>query len=226
MTCAEPDHGKASPMSKSYSPAWRLFTVIVLRPLLHVLVRNKWAGRENIPKKGPVIIAPNHMSYADWGTDALFFYEAGRYPTFMIKASAFKVKFIGTLLYGCGQIPVQPRRGGRRAGAQAGGEGARRGRGGDHLPRGRPRRATPTCGRWWPRPASPGWPSSTGAPVIPVARWGTQDVLPYGSKKPKLWPRQDRAYGRRPAGRPVGSGPASRPRRRRCAPPPTRSWPT
>jgi len=93
-------------MSKSYSPAWRLFTVIVFRPLLHILVRNKWEGQENIPKTGPVIIAPNHMSYADWGTDCLFFYEAGRYPTFLVKASAFKVPFIGKLLYGCGQIPV------------------------------------------------------------------------------------------------------------------------
>ena len=91
-------------MSKSYSPAWRLFTVIVFRPLLHILVRNKWEGQENIPKTGPVIIAPNHMSYADWGTDCLFFYEAGRYPTFLVKASAFKVPFIGKLLYGCGQI--------------------------------------------------------------------------------------------------------------------------
>src|ERR1700744_1293843 len=102
-------------MSKSYSPAWRLFTVIIFRPLLHVLVRNKWSGRENIPRTGPVIIAPNHMSYADWGTDALFFYESGRYPTFMIKASAFKAPFIGKLLYGCGQIPVN--RGSADAGA-------------------------------------------------------------------------------------------------------------
>src|SRR5215470_163878 len=94
-------------MSKSYSPAWRLFTVILFRPLLAVLVRNKWAGQENIPRTGPVIIAPNHMSYADWGTDALFFQAgAGRFPTFMIKASAFKVRFLGKLLYGCGQIPV------------------------------------------------------------------------------------------------------------------------
>src|SRR3984957_49962 len=93
-------------MSKSYSPAWRLFTVIVFRPLLHILVRNKWAGQEKIPKTGPVIIPPNHMSCADWGPDCLFFYEAGRYPTFLVKASAFKVPFIGKLLYGCGQLPV------------------------------------------------------------------------------------------------------------------------
>src|ERR1700759_3022810 len=93
-------------MSKTYSPAWRLFTVILFRPTLHVLVRNKWSGRENIPTTGPVILVPNHMSYLDWGTDSLYFHSAGRYPTFMIKASAFKVPFIGKLLYGCGQIPV------------------------------------------------------------------------------------------------------------------------
>jgi 1-acyl-sn-glycerol-3-phosphate acyltransferase len=31
---------------------------------------------------------------------------------------------------------------------------------------------------------------STGAPVIPVAHWGTYDILPYGSKKLKLFPRK------------------------------------
>jgi 1-acyl-sn-glycerol-3-phosphate acyltransferase len=31
---------------------------------------------------------------------------------------------------------------------------------------------------------------ATGAPVIPVARWGTWDILPYGSKKLKLFPRK------------------------------------
>jgi len=31
---------------------------------------------------------------------------------------------------------------------------------------------------------------STGAPVIPVAHWGTQDILPYGSKKVRLFPRK------------------------------------
>ncbi|HVT69705.1 MAG TPA: lysophospholipid acyltransferase family protein, partial [Trebonia sp.] len=31
---------------------------------------------------------------------------------------------------------------------------------------------------------------ATGAPVIPVAHWGTQEVLPYGSKKLNWWPRK------------------------------------
>jgi 1-acyl-sn-glycerol-3-phosphate acyltransferase len=186
-------------MSKSYSPAWRLFTVIVFRPLLHVLVRNKWAGQENIPKKGPVLIAPNHMSYADWGTDSLFFYEAGRYPTFLIKASAFKVPFIGRLLVGCGQIPVA--RGSKDAALslkqaeQALADGAAV-----------IVYAEGTATRdpdLWPMVAKTGIARlalATGAPVIPVARWGTQNVLPYGSKKVKLWPRQT---VRTVAGKPV-----------------------
>jgi 1-acyl-sn-glycerol-3-phosphate acyltransferase len=185
--------------SKSYSPAWRLFTVIVFRPLLHVLVRNKWAGQENIPKKGPVIIAPNHMSYADWGTDCLFFYESGRYPTFMVKASAFKVPFIGKLLYGCGQIPVN--RGAAdaalalRQAEQALTEGAAV----IVYPEGTATRDPDL----WPMVAKTGVARlalATGTPVIPVAHWGTQNVLPYGSKKAKLWPRQT---VRTVAGKPV-----------------------
>jgi 1-acyl-sn-glycerol-3-phosphate acyltransferase len=41
---------------------------------------------------------------------------------------------------------------------------------------------------------------ATGAPVVPVARWGTQNVLPYGSSKLKVWPRQT---VRTVAGKPV-----------------------
>jgi 1-acyl-sn-glycerol-3-phosphate acyltransferase len=31
---------------------------------------------------------------------------------------------------------------------------------------------------------------TTGAPVIPIAHWGAQDILPYGSRRVRLWPRQ------------------------------------
>jgi 1-acyl-sn-glycerol-3-phosphate acyltransferase len=200
MACGTGSWEGLSSMSKSYSPAWRLFTVIVFRPLLHILVRNKWEGRENIPKSGPVIIAPNHMSYADWGTDSLFFYEAGRYPTFLIKASAFKVPFIGKMLYGCGQIPVN--RGAADAAlALKQAEQALKEDGAAVIiyPEGT---ATRDPGLW-PMVAKTGVARvalATGAPVIPVARWGTQDVLPYGTKKPKLWPRQT---VRTVAGKPV-----------------------
>jgi 1-acyl-sn-glycerol-3-phosphate acyltransferase len=176
-------------MSKSYSPAWRLFTVILFRPVLRVLVKRKWAGQENIPRTGPVIIAPNHMSYLDWGTDAVFFYGAGRYPTFLIKASAFKVPVIGKMLYGCGQIPVN--RGAKDA-AQSlkqAEEELKRGSAVIIYPEGTATRDPDL----WPMVAKTGVARlalATGAPVIPVARWGTQNILPYGSTKLKWWPRQ------------------------------------
>src|ERR1700749_4331975 len=176
-------------MSKSYSPAWRLFTVILFDPLMRVLVRNKWAGQENIPKAGPVIIAPNHMSYADWGTDSLFFYEAGRYPTFLIKASAFKVPFIGKLLYGCGQIPVNRGAADAALALKQAEQALKEGAAVIIFPEGTATRDPDL----WPMVAKTGVGRvalATGAPVIPVARWGTQNVLPYGSKKPKIWPRQ------------------------------------
>jgi 1-acyl-sn-glycerol-3-phosphate acyltransferase len=186
-------------MSKSYSPGWRLFTVIVFRPLLHILVRNKWAGQENIPKTGPVIIAPNHMSYADWGTDSLFFYEAGRYPTFMVKASAFKVPFIGKLLYGAGQIPVNRGAADAALALRQAEQALKEGAAVIIYPEGTATRDPDL----WPMVAKTGVARvalATGAPVIPVARWGTQNVLPYGSKKARLWPRQT---VRTVAGKPV-----------------------
>jgi 1-acyl-sn-glycerol-3-phosphate acyltransferase len=186
-------------MSKSYSPAWRLFTVILFRPVISVLLRNKWGGQENIPKQGPVILAPNHMSYLDWGTDSVFFYGAGRYPTFMIKASAFKLRFIGRLLVGCGQIPVN--RGGKDAAAALKRAETALAEGAAVIiyPEGTATRDPDV----WPMVAKTGVARlalATGAPVIPVARWGTQNVLPYGSTKPKLWPRQT---VRTVAGKPV-----------------------
>ncbi len=186
-------------MSKSYSPAWRAFTVAVFRPVLHLLVRNKWEGQENIPRTGPVIIAPNHMSYLDWGTDAVFFYGAGRYPTFLIKASAFKVPFIGKLLYGCGQIPVNRGAADAALALRQAEQALKEGAAVIIYPEGTATR-DPSL---WPMVGKTGVARlalTTGAPVIPVARWGTQNVLPYGSKKLKLFPRQT---VRTVAGKPV-----------------------
>ena len=53
-----------------------------------------------------------------------------------------------------------------------------------------------TCTRdpdLWPMTAKTGVARlalSTGAPVIPIAHWGAQNVLPYGSKRPHLFPRR------------------------------------
>src|SRR5436309_14955117 len=95
------------PTSYRYSPGWRLFTRIILHPLLRLLIRNQWAGKENIPATGGIILAPNHLSYADWPAIALFSDAyAKRYPVFMIKSPIFAVKAIAPLLYKFAQLPL------------------------------------------------------------------------------------------------------------------------
>ena len=177
-------------MSKSYSPTWRLISVIVLRPLIHLLVRNKLAGRENIPRTGGVILAPNHLSYADWGTDAQFCYEAGgRYPVFLIKASAFEIKGIGAFLHKAGQLPVHRGRADAALVLKEAEEALADGAAVIIYPE-----ATATRDpNLWPMVSKTGAARlalATGAPVIPVAHWGTYDILPYGSKKVRLFPRK------------------------------------
>jgi 1-acyl-sn-glycerol-3-phosphate acyltransferase len=176
-------------MTKAYSPTWRLISVIVLRPLLQVLIRNKWQGTENIPRTGPVIFAPNHMSYVDWGTDALFFQANGRYPTFMIKASMFKVKFIGPFLHAAGQLPVH--RGAADAALVL--KRAEEALANNAAVIIYPESTATRDPELWPMVAKTGVARlalKTGAPVIPVARWGTQVILPYGSSKLRLFPRK------------------------------------
>jgi 1-acyl-sn-glycerol-3-phosphate acyltransferase len=173
-----------------YSRGWRRFTVIILRPLLRLLMKYQWQGRENFPKTGGVILAPNHLSYADWGAIALYSYSYGhRFPVFMIKSAVFEVKLIGPLLYNVGQLPVYRGRGDAGLVLKQAEQALAAGACVIVYPEGTATRDPDL----WPMVGKTGAARlalSTGVPVIPIASWGAQDVLPYGSKKPKLWPRK------------------------------------
>ena len=173
-----------------YSRGWRLFTVMILRPSLRLLMRYRWQGKENFPRRGGVILAPNHLSYADWATIALFTNVYGhRFPVFMIKSPVFGVKFIGHLLYKVGQLPVYRGRGDAGLVLKQAERALAAGATVIVYPEGTASRDPDL----WPMVAKTGAARlalTTGAPVIPIAHWGAQDFLPYGSKKPKLWPRK------------------------------------
>ena len=93
------DQPKAS-REWGYSRGWRRFSVIILRPLLMLLMKYRWQGKEYLPRTGGVILAPNHLSYADWPSVAQFSYVYGhRYPVFMIKSAVFEVKVLGPISF-------------------------------------------------------------------------------------------------------------------------------
>jgi 1-acyl-sn-glycerol-3-phosphate acyltransferase len=178
------------PTSYRYSPGWRWFSRIILHPGLRLLIRHRWAGKENIPKTGGIILAPNHLSYADWPTIALFSDGyAHRYPVFMIKSPVFEVKVIGSLLYKFGQLPVYRGRGDAGLVLKAAEQALRAGACVIVYPEGTASRDPDL----WPMVGKTGAARlalTTGAPVIPVAHWGAQEILPYGTKKPHLFPRK------------------------------------
>jgi 1-acyl-sn-glycerol-3-phosphate acyltransferase len=174
---------------RDYSPGWRLFTKIILPPLIRSLMKLDTAGKENFPRSGGMIVAGNHLSYADWPAMALFTYWAGHYPVFTIKSPVFDVKIIGPLLRKFGQLPVHR---GRVDAALVLTEAEKR------ISRGAcvifyPEGTASRDPQQWPMVARTGVARlalTTQAPVIPVACWGAQVILPYGDKKPRLFPRK------------------------------------
>ena len=174
----------------SYSRGWRQFSRLVLHPGLRLLIKCRWAGQQNIPKTGGIILAPNHLSYADWPTIALFSDGyAHRYPVFMIKSGIFEVKVIGSLLSKFGQLPVYRGRGDAGLVLQQAEQALRKDDSVIVYPEGTATRDPDL----WPMVGKTGAARlalTTGAPVIPVAHWGAQDILPYGTKKLHLFPRK------------------------------------
>ncbi len=199
-----------------HSSAVRRGTTIVLPPIIKAMMKRDWHGQEHIPREGGVIIAPNHLSYADWAAVALFTHQAGRYPFFLIKSSAFDVKLIGPFLRSCGQLPVHRDRADVKLVVKELKDAENSLRAGGCLivyPEGTASRDPDL----WPMVGKTGVARlalTTGAPVIPVAHWGAQVILPYGSTKPRLIPRHLvrmlagppvdlSAYAGRPLGREV-----------------------
>jgi 1-acyl-sn-glycerol-3-phosphate acyltransferase len=174
--------------NQNYSPAVRGATKLTFPLPIKSAMKRDWHGQENIPREGGVIVACNHLSYADWAAMALFVHQAGRYPAFLIKSSAFNVKVIGPFLHAAGQLPVN--RGSTDAALVL--KEAEKALGQGECVIIYPEGTATRDPAQWPMVAKTGvarMALATGMPVIPVAIWGAQEILPYGSKKLHLRPR-------------------------------------
>ena len=76
----------------------RIFTT-----LMWLLFRPKVAGKQHLPTSGPVILAPVHRSFADFGFTA---FCTRRKLFFMTKDSMWEKKWLGRLLLYVGAFPV------------------------------------------------------------------------------------------------------------------------
>jgi 1-acyl-sn-glycerol-3-phosphate acyltransferase len=173
----------------SYSAAWRTFTKIVLPPTIRAMMRLDWAGQEHFPATDGMILAANHLSYMDVLALSLFTHSARRYPVFLAKSTLFEVPGLGYLMRKLGQLPVY------RNQVDAGlvlRDAERISRAGACVMF-YPESTVTRDPDKWPMVAKTGVARLALAgniPVIPVAHWGAQRILPYGSYLPRILPRK------------------------------------
>ena len=164
------------------------FAVAVVRPLSRLLTKRDWHGQQLVPRTGGVIIAANHLSWVDPFTLGHFVYKAGRIPRFMAKESIFRIPVVGWIVRGADQIPVHR---GERDGAAALSDAVEALRDGEAVliyPEGTITRDPD----WWPMQSKTGVARlalMSGAPIVPVAQWGPQEILGR-SRRLHLFPRR------------------------------------
>jgi 1-acyl-sn-glycerol-3-phosphate acyltransferase len=167
---------------------WYRVVAHFLRPILMVTPRRAWSGTEHLPPAGiGVVVAPNHISYADPLTLAHFLWDNGRAPRYLAKESVFRIPVLGKIITACGQIPVY--RASRNA-ARAYRDAVSAVRAGECVgiyPEGTITKDPDL----WPMIGKTGAARvalETGCPVIPIAQWGPQEILAPYSKRLRLLP--------------------------------------
>lgn len=168
---------------------WYRFAVSLLRPPVVLLTRRQWQGEEHLPESGGVIVCTNHISYFDPLAFGLFVFDHGREPRYLAKAQLFRVPFVGSVLRGAGQIPVYRESSSASEAFSAAVQAVRAGECVAIYPE-----ATVTRQPMlWPMVGKTGAARialETGAPVIPVAQWGAQEVLAPYARFPRFLPRK------------------------------------
>ena len=188
------------------------------RPELIPYARFDIAGVEHIPKEGAAIVVGNHRSYFDPMAMGLALAKRGRPVRFLGKKEVFDAPVVGQLARAMGGIRVERGTGSDEPLAEAAlaleaGELVAMMPQGT-IPRGRAFFDPELKGRWGAARLA----AMTGAPVVPVGLWGTEQVWPRSARLPNVLAlRQPAARHdpRRRAGR--------RPHRRRPTPTPRRS---
>ncbi|RYP82939.1 1-acyl-sn-glycerol-3-phosphate acyltransferase [Nocardioides guangzhouensis] len=149
---------------------------VVGRGVLRVLdVRVRVAGSGHLPTDGPVLLAANHASYADFVLLARAAVERDRHVRFLCRHDAWQAPGVGWLMDRMGHVPVD-----REAPAGAYLHARRLLRSGEAVG------VFPEAGISWSyavRPLMRGVAAlarDTGVPVLPVAMWGGQRIWTVG----------------------------------------------
>ncbi len=143
-------------------------------------------GVDQLPSRGPVLVASNHRSYFDVAALALLAREVGRPVRFLAKRELFDAPVVGTAARALGGIPVDRGSGSTEPLREA--EAAlRAGEVVIVLPQGTiPRGRAFFDAKLHGKTGTARLAASTGAPVVPVGLWGTEEVWPRSARLPDM----------------------------------------
>lgn len=166
---------------------WPLAALVI--PPVSLLAKIRTINPEKLPRTGSFVLAPNHYSEFDPLIVAISVYRAGRLPRFMAKDSLFRVPVLGWVLKRTGMIPVA-----RASSASAAKQTLAQSQ--QLVENGRsvivyPEGTLTRDPDMWPMRGKSGAVrlALTGdIPLIPVAHWGTQNIMGRYQKGLSLWP--------------------------------------
>lgn len=159
---------------------------VVVRGVLRTVSRHEWRGLENLPDGG-CVIAANHVSWLDPVTLADVLVAAGPVPRILAKESLFRVPVLGPVLRVMRGVPVSRGTGDAAVALQHAVDAVRAGDRVVIFPDG----TLTKDPDGWPMVGKTGAARlalTTGAPLVPLAQWGPQQLLPR-TGRPRFWPR-------------------------------------
>ena len=180
---------RARPHAETRRPSAFWPVAALALPLIGAIATIRVREPQKLPVSGPFILAPNHMSNIDPVAVGIALWRLGRAPRFMAKESLFRVPVLGPLMGRMGHVPVD--RGGAGRGAIPLSSAKRlvaEGQGVIVYPEGSLTRDPDL----WPMRGKTGAARlalQLGVPVIPVAHWGAQDLMPVNTTRLRLRPR-------------------------------------
>ena len=173
-------------MGRSREPSvslllYHLFKWSIVSPTLHLYLRGRVYGAENVPKRGALVVVSNHASYFD---PPLLSCAVGRPVAYMAKEELFSIPVLGKAIKLYGAYPVSRGASDRtaiRSALQSLENGWATGvfLEGTRTPDGKINE---------PKLGAALIAAKAQAPILPVSLWGTQGVLIEGSAIPRPVP--------------------------------------
>lgn len=170
---------------RTHTPVMYRVAAGLLRGAMRVVARYEVSGLEHVPEGGGFLVTPNHISHVDPFPWAHVLYNRGYSPVYLAKSTLFDTPVVGWVLRHAKQVRVDRE-------TSSAGEAlvhAVRALGEGECVVVYPEGSLTRDPDLWPMRGKTGAARlalQSGAPVIPVAQWGPQELLPRYAKRPRL----------------------------------------